>query len=145
MLLAIGAMAIAGCGGGDDTATASLTKAEFVKQANAICTKNQREMEEQFELFSSKLKDRAGASPNVVKAFKEEVANVAIPGLEKQIEELRALPVPSGEEENVELILERQEETLEKVKEEPEFRTSGGPYEELNKPASDYGLTECSV
>jgi hypothetical protein len=144
MLLAISSAAIAGCGdGGDDTGTASLTKAEYVKQANAICEKVQREMEAKFAEFVKR--ENAGHGAADPKAFKEEVANVAIPGLEKQIEELSALPAPAGEEEEVELILERQEESLEKVEEDPTFRTSGGLYEELNKPASDYGLSECAV
>ena len=36
-LAGLAALALAGCGGGGDTAGGTLTKAEFVAQANAIC------------------------------------------------------------------------------------------------------------
>ncbi|HMI82053.1 MAG TPA: hypothetical protein VK480_09730 [Solirubrobacterales bacterium] len=142
--LVVAALLLAsGCGGGGDDTTASLTKDEFVKQANAICTKHQRQMEAKFSKFVEEA--NAGSRTSTPEKFKEGVTKIAIPALEEQIEELSALPAPAGEEEQVKLILERQEETLKKVEADPTFRTSGGPYEELNKPASDYGLSECAV
>jgi hypothetical protein len=72
------------------------------------------------------------------------IEDVAVPTMEEQLEELRALPVPRGEEKQVESILARQEQSIEKVEDEPFFRTSGNPYEELNQPAIDYGLQECA-
>ncbi|HMI82052.1 MAG TPA: hypothetical protein VK480_09725 [Solirubrobacterales bacterium] len=153
LVLAIGALAI-GCGGGDDTSSSpdALTKAAYVKQANAICTQINEEIASKFTLFSSKLKRaHKGASVNVAKAYFEEVENVAIPALEEQIEKLSALPAPAGDEEAVKLVLERQEESLQKTEENPRFRiadapgTAPNPYQRLNKPAQDYGLTECAV
>ena len=141
--LAIFAMAVSGCGdGGDDgDTTASLTKAQFVKQANAICAKHNKQVATEFNEFAQEgnLEDRSAAE--VTKA----VADIGIPALKKQLDELQALPVPEGEEEEVELIFQRLERTIEKVEDEPSFRTSGDPYEELNKPAFDYGIAECGV
>lgn len=142
---ALAAAFLSGCGGGDDetiATTASLTKAEFVKQADAICEKYNRQGEREFKAVVEK--EGLGESPNR-KEVAESIERVAVPILEGQIEDLRALPVPAGEEQKVELILERQEQSLEKVEEEPLFRVSGNPYEELNKPAADYGLVECSL
>ena len=47
------AMIVAGCGGGGDSTTdsGSLTKAEFLKQGNAVCAKGNKEIEEGFEEF----------------------------------------------------------------------------------------------
>jgi hypothetical protein len=52
-VLAVSLFAI-GCGGGDDTTetTASLTKAQFVKQGNAICENGNREIDASFEEFT---------------------------------------------------------------------------------------------
>lgn len=148
VLAVLGALAaafLAGCGGDDDgSATAeSLTKAQFVKQADGICAKYNRKGERQFQKVVETLNLDQGEPKRDVAA--KGVAAVAIPILEEQIEELRALPVPEGEEQEIELIIERQEQSLEKVEDEPLFRVSGNPYEELNKPAADYGLVECSL
>jgi hypothetical protein len=136
---------LSACGEGDGNSGTeeSLTKAQFVKQADGICAKYNRMGETQFqEVVESLNLDQAEPSKDVAA---KGIAAVAIPILEEQIEELRALPAPEGEEQEVELILARQEQSLEKVEDEPLFRVSGNPYEELNKPAADYGLVECSL
>lgn len=142
---ALGAVLFAGCGGDDDGSgtVESLTKAQFVKQADAICAKYNRKGERQVQKVVKSFNLDQG-EPDKDVATKA-IAAVAIPILEEQTEELRALPVPDGEEQEVGLIIERQEQSLEKVEDEPLFRVSGNPYEELNKPAADYGLVECSL
>jgi hypothetical protein len=141
----LAAALLSGCGGdGDSSATAeSLTKAQFVKQADGICAKYNRKGESQVQKVVESFNLDQGEPDQDVVA--KGVAAVAVPILEEQIEELRALPVPDGEEQEVALILERQEQSLEKVEDEPLFRVSGNPYEELNEPAADYGLVECSL
>lgn len=144
---AIALLVLPGCGSddstGDTTASGSLTKAEFIKQGNAACARIQKKMGEEFEAFVEEQNLRKKA-PSEAES-QEIIGDFAIPAMQEQVEALRALPAPSGDEEKVELIIARQEESLKKVEKEPLFRTSGAPYEELNKPASDYGLTECSV
>lgn len=132
----------AGSTGGSAEAGSSLTKAEFVKQGNAACDQIQKRMGKEFEARTKELTDK-GISPSKEQA-KKMIAGVAIPAAKKQISVLRALPAPSGDEKKVALIIARQEESLKKVEEEPLFRASGAPYEKLNKPASDYGLTKCA-
>lgn len=142
MALAIASIVAVGCGGGDDETSGSLTKAEFVEQGNAICAKYNKQIEEEFQEFT---KESGGLNSQAPEAVKKEIARISLAALEPQLEELRSLPAPSGDEEKVNLILERQEKSIEIIEEEPAFRTSGNPFEELNKPASDYGLVECSV
>jgi hypothetical protein len=131
--------------GGDDTTEAggSLTKAEYVKQGNEACARIQKAVGERFEAYV-KEQNVEEVTPTEAESRKI-VAKFAIPAMKEQVEALQAIPAPEGDEKKVELILDRQEESLKKMEEEPLFRTSGAPYEELNKPASDYGLTECSV
>jgi hypothetical protein len=121
----------------------SLTKSEYVKQGNEACADIQEKVGKEFEAFIKK-QNLEKVAPTQAESAKI-IGRFAIPAMEEQIEALRALPAPSGDEEQVKLIIARQEESLKKMEKEPLFRTSGGPYEELNKPASDYGLTECSV
>jgi hypothetical protein len=145
LVVAIASLGLISCGGGDDetsgTAT-SLTKAQFVKKADAICQKYNRQGERKFKAVVEE--QELGENPSPEEAA-ESIKQVAVPILEGQISELSSLPVPAGEEQKVELILERQKQSLEKVEDEPLFRVSGNPYEELNKPAADYGLVECSL
>jgi hypothetical protein len=124
-------------------AAGSLTKAEYVKQGNEACKEIQEKVGKEFEAFIKK-QNLEEVAPTQAESAKI-IGRFAIPAMEEQIDALRAIPAPSGDEEQVKLIIARQEESLKKMKKEPLFRTSGGPYEELNKPASDYGLTECSV
>lgn len=130
---------------GEDTTESggSLTKAEYVKQGNEACAQIQEKMGEEFEAFIKKL-NLEKVAPTQAESAKI-IGKFAIPAMREQVDALRALPAPSGDEKQVELIIARQEESLKKMEKEPLFRTSGGPYEELNKPVSDYGLTECSV
>jgi hypothetical protein len=130
---------------GEDTTESggSLTKAEYVKQGDEACADIQEKVGKEFEAFVKKA-NLDKVAPTQAESAKI-IGRFAIPAMKEQIEALRALPAPSGDEEQVKLIIARQEESLRKMEKEPLFRTSGAPYEELNKPASDYGLTECSV
>jgi hypothetical protein len=138
LVSAIGAAGI-GCGGGDDETTSALTKAQYVKQANAICAKHNKEM---IAKYTSLIREAGQLTPKVAD---EAVAKASVPGMKQQLEELRALPAPSGEEDKVEALLERRQEALEKVEADPGFKTSGDPFEEFNQSLTDYGLTECAL
>ncbi|HEX5988816.1 MAG TPA: hypothetical protein VFY75_01215 [Solirubrobacterales bacterium] len=138
--LAVGAIAL-GCGDSGDDSTASLTKAEYIKQANAICAKYTKQMAADFLRFSKENRDQQ----NNLKVAKEGIAEITVEPTKEEIEDLRALPVPSGEEEKVEALLVRREEALEKIEKEPLFKVSGDPFEAFNKPLHDYGLTECAL
>lgn len=141
LFLAGSALVAAGCGGGGEDTTTSLTKAEFVKQANALCAKYNKQMAADFAGFLEEHRD--GNSTPALAA--EAVAKATIPATKKELEDLRAMPVPSGEEEEVEALLKRRQEALEKIEDEPQFKTAGDPFEEFNQPLTDYGLTECAL
>jgi hypothetical protein len=134
---------LAGCGGDDGNGgegDVALTKAQFVKQANGLCIKYNLRGEREFsEFLKTENTGGLGQAETI-----EQVEEIAIPILEEQIKDLRTLPKQKGEEKTIDLIISRQERSLEKVEDDPLFRVSGRPYEDLNKPARDYGLLECS-
>jgi hypothetical protein len=134
------ALVATGCGGGEDSTT-SLTKAQFVKQANALCAKYNKQMAADFSKYAKE--HSSGNSSQALAA--EAVGKATIPATKEELEALRELPVPSGEEEKVEALLERRQEALEKIEDEPLFKISGDPFEEFNQPLTDYGLTECAL
>lgn len=150
LFLAVAGLAIlvAGCGGGSDSngsteeGTSSLTKAEFVKQGNAICAKGSKEINEGFEQFVEENGlSKSKAPPKAVQ--EEAVETVLIPRIRKEVENIRALGPP---DEEAEAVLDAAEEALERGEEEPiQFlkEESTGPFATANKLAREYGLTKC--
>jgi hypothetical protein len=132
----------AGCGSSDSTtdSTASLSKAEFVKQGNAICAAGNKEINEGFEELS--FDEKKGPTEAQI----EEVAeDTLIPSVSKQIDEVRALGAPSGEEEQVETFLDNAESALEEVEEDPSsIAGNKDPFAEVNKEANAIGLVKCA-
>jgi hypothetical protein len=144
--LAALAMIVAGCGGDDDSTgtTGSLTKAEFVKQGNAICAKGNKELDEDFEKFAKEHNLSENKRPSNA-VLTEASEDILIPVVSDQIEQLRDLGAPAGEEQQVDEILTAAEEGIEKGEEDPVSLTAenGGPFKKANKLAKDYGLTKC--
>jgi hypothetical protein len=147
LLAALAALAliVAGCGsGGGSTSSesSSLTKAELIKQGDAICKKGEEALEEEANEFA---KENGIDTNKPTKAQQEEVIEqVVAPSLHKQAEELRELGTPSGEESAVEEIFDSLEKGTEELEAEPEALLKGtNPVEEASKLAREYGFKEC--
>jgi maltose-binding protein MalE len=141
-VLALAAL-VAGCGSSSgDSTTASLSKAEFIKQGDAICQKGNKEIETGFEAF---MKEN-GIKGEPSKAQGVEISEtVLIPSIETQSEELRALGAPSGEEGEISAMLDALDEGVEEAEEDPEalLASESDPFGPANKMASEYGLKVC--
>jgi hypothetical protein len=141
------ALLAAGCGSSDNTestATTALTKAEFLKKGNAICANGNKEINEGFESFFEESNLKKNEEPS--KAQKEEAAEtIVIPAIRKDVESIRALGAPEGEEEQVEEILTAAEEALETLESEPAAAVSESnqAFVRVNKLSREYGLTVC--
>jgi len=148
-VLAIAVIA-AGCGSSSSSSepsTSSLTKAEFIKQGDAICAKAEKENEAEFEEFAKENGLSENKEPS--KAVQEELAtSILLPSVSGQLEDIRALGAPSGEEEQVDEIIETVEGEVEEAEEEPtvlfEAEEEGkSPFAAGNKMAREYGFTVC--
>lgn len=148
-LIALGAAVLAAClvavgcgGGGDDASTASLTKAEFIKQANAVCKKGEEQIETDFAAY---VKGHEDIRKPTEADFSKLVDSVLVPNAEKEIEDLRALGLPSGDEDQVEAILEAREESVEAAEDEPEVVVKDGEkvFGKASELAISYGLEDC--
>jgi hypothetical protein len=131
---------VAGCGssGSDD----SLTKAEFIKQADAICTKGEKSIEDGAEKFAEE-NDVNTEKPT--KAQQEEVIQqVVAPEIRQQAEEIGDLGAPSGEEDKVEAIVTSVEEGADELESKPAQLIEGkNPLAAGSKLAKEYGLKVC--
>jgi hypothetical protein len=133
-VLLIGA---AGCGGGDDDK--SLSRAEYLKQGNAICKKGNAEI----DAAGRKVANGGRPTPAQIKAF---ATGTLIPNVEAQIKDLRALKAPKEDADKFSALYDEADAALERIKGNPALVAADGPADPffaVNKKASAYGLTEC--
>lgn len=153
-LLAGGLLSVllaAGCGGtsdgADEVTASSLSMAEFVKQADAACVKRQEEAREDFIAYSERVA-KSGETTAEREAHLATVAEtIVMPGLQQQVEDIRALGAPKGKEGEVEALLLALEEGAEKVRAQP--KRSIEESEKLLEPAGELarnlGLKACGT
>jgi len=145
LIAAVGAIAliVAGCGSSDDDS--SLTKAEFVKQADAICTKGDKQDEKEFEDFAKEHNLSEGKEPS--KEVQEEaVQDIVVPGVRQQIEEIDELAAPEGDEAKIEAVVTAVEDGLDELEDDPTLLFKGkNPLGEGSKLAKEYGMTKCGA
>jgi hypothetical protein len=132
-----------GSNGGGET-TSSLTKAQFLKQANAICARGTDEMGQGDAAF---WKAHGGSKPNPSQALVNELQLTAIlPVRKEELRRIRALGLPRGDEERVEKILLAWEEGVQKGEDKPRSLDVGGPEFAFYKAYTmglEYGLEKC--
>lgn len=134
----------AGCGsGGEDSTASPLTKAQFVKQADAICDK--REKEKNVAILAYVEEKNLNPARKLSQEDQETVVkDLGAPPLAAMIEELDALGAPSGDEEQVDAIVEAFEVALEEAEADPASVVPGSdPFDEADELAGKYGLEEC--
>lgn len=144
VLMALGVLLLlAGCGGGGDS-TSALTKARFLKKANAICAKGTKEFGKGDAAFWAR---HGGPGSNASQALTNELQlTVALPIRKEELRQIRALGLPQGSERRVEQMLAAWQAGIKKGEEEPASLDSGGPAYAFYKSYSmgiDYGLVKC--
>jgi hypothetical protein len=137
------ALLAGGCGGSssDDTATASISKAAFIKKANAICEKSAEKLHTDFLAFYE-----PGNNSKTPKAESEEyIEKVVRPDFTQQTTEISALGAPDGSEDQVEALVAAVEEGLVKAEAKPtELVTANAElFANAIKLATAYGLDAC--
>lgn len=132
-----------GCGGSSEgTITTHVAKATFLKQANATCARTYDRIKAKYQSF---VQD-AGPKPfSTDQEVREYDYTVMVPAKRREVEELRALGAPSGDEEKVEAILAAYDEGIETAEEDPHAAiiSAFGVFVKATKLAEAYGLEEC--
>lgn len=138
-------VAAAGCGGSNDEGqTTSLTKAQFIKQANAICLQTKERSVTAFREYSQ-THAVPSSGPGLAAKAADLIENIFIPIYDEQIEKIGALEAPSGDEEKVDAILAAMREGIEGARREPlPFIRESAALNHASQLAVAYGLPECS-
>ncbi len=136
-------LVLAACGSSNNNSTsttAALTKAEFLKKGNAICKKGNQQINQAGKaIFKPKQKPTS--------AQLQKFANAAETSIQSQINELKALGAPSGDQTKVTAMLATAQVNLSKVKQNPTLLTSNNqhPFAGAAKLLHAYGLTTCAA
>lgn len=145
-LAVLGLLVLSGCGsgGGESTSTGTLSKAQFLKKANAICAKGTEVFGKGDAAF---WKRHGGPSSNANEAMVNKLQlTVLVPVRKSELRQIRALGLPRGDEQRVEAMLAAWEEGIEKGEEEPQTLDAGGTEFAFHKAyvtGIKYGLVKC--
>lgn len=145
-VVAIAAVA-AGCGSSSDSTetTAALSKAEFIKQGDAICEKGSKQIETEAEEFAED--NNIDTSKPTNKQQEEVIVTVVAPSLQTQADELSELGAPEGEEGKTAAIIDALEAGAEEVEDDPGTLLESGtnPLGKASELATKYGFKACGL
>ena len=128
----------AGCGSSSSkgSTTAALSKPRFLALGNAICAQgNQR-------LAAA---DKALGNQPTQAQLTAFVTSTFAPDIQSQIDRLRALGAPSGNQITVSNMLNVAQSDLNKIKSNAALLASGAGFAEFARLAHPYGLTACAA
>ena len=139
-VLAVLALAAAGCGGGATTgAEAPLTKAQWILKADSICSRGGAETQaaaaKQFSGKQPSAKDQVGF-----------ISDTVLPAVQDEIDQIRQLPAPTGDESRVKAILDAAQRGIDAGKKDPAALSDPSKpqaFAEANKLATAYGMKVC--
>lgn len=137
------ALAAIGCGDSEEgLRTVQIPKEAFIKQFDATCAKAYNRVKAGFQAF---VKGPGTGKFTTAKEIRLYAGTVLVPAKRREVEELRALGAPSGDEGQVEAIVEAYEEGIERAEESPRDAvvSSAGVFAEATRLAEAYGLEDC--
>ncbi len=136
------ALLIAGCGSSGDSGTASISKAEFVKAADATCEEAAKRIQADYAVF---LKEHEKVTNPTKAEYEDLVDQVFVSNVEEEIAELRALGVPDGGGEKVEDFIDARQESIQIAEENPKMLLTEGEKVTAKSAqiAQEYGLKSC--
>lgn len=138
------AAAFVAVGCGSDSSTSALTKAEFVEQANAICSKGKEARLAADERATKQQPAQSGAAAQE-KQLEELVRGELLPITRETFEEVSELGIPQGDEKAVEQILSSFDKGMKELDENPAKSFSENVFIGANERAQAYGLSACQI
>jgi hypothetical protein len=143
ILAIIGLAAIAalgsGCGGsGEDEATASVTKAQFVKEADAICAERNKKWDASVASYKKKLQaENASLDEEHVG---ELISSSLVPLMKDELGQMEGLGAPAGDEESIDKMLGARSKAVAELEAEPLAVYSSESLNSFSSQAAAYGL-----
>jgi hypothetical protein len=132
----------AGCGSSGGDTTVTLTKAQFVKQGDAICKKGYEEKSASLAPF---VKDPQKYAELTRPEEEKLVLKLVLPSYKKEAKELRELAPPEGEEQTIDAMITELEDTVKRVEEDPGSILNGAhkQFAKVEAMTNDYGFEYC--
>jgi len=159
--------ALLGCGGGDSTTgsstgttsstaglqagftepikTSSLSKAEFLKQASEICNKGDEHLLELISVYMEEHEVHPHETEEEMIA--DGVEFVLVPKFQGEIDQIKLLGAPAGDEKQVEAILGAMQRAIYTLERRDEISLATGidrAFKHAGELALNYGLIECA-
>jgi Flp pilus assembly protein TadD len=132
------ALVIAGCGGDDESSSStSMTKDEFIAQADAICQAGKDALDAAGQQLGQNPTDEQ---------LRQAITDTVIPTLEGEFDDIEALTPPAGDEDEVAAIIAAGRSGIDEAKDNPDRLFAAGqdsPFADANRLAQDYGLKVC--
>lgn len=139
--VALTVSAMAGCGGGSGSATAAapLTKAQFAKQATAIC---QKSAEEKLPRLEAAIKSEGGRGLFAATSSELEklASKVVLPLYGEALAQLASLNPPAKDKAKVAKILSEYEAVLKEAEADPSMALGSNPFAKADEAAAAYGF-----
>ncbi len=146
VLILLGLLVVVGCGGGSsDSASTTITKQQWARKAYAICARLSHKQQHQGYAF----RRTHGMKVNPGQHERERLNTIYVmPFVEQKIDELRALPVPEGEQAKIERILKSMEEGIRVTEAHPDWLAAPTPahpvpFEDTVELTDAYGIWIC--
>jgi len=137
--LALGGIA-AGCGSSSDDSTTSTTaaaisKADFLAKGNQICKQGNDAI--------NTAGNQLGNSVNE-QQLEDFASSTVVPNVQKQIDGIKALGAPAGQEAQVNAMLAAAQSGVDELKSDPSKIKDDSLFKDANQKANAVGLTECA-
>jgi hypothetical protein len=142
---------LAGCGGASLSAPArssgtarvtggtAITKAEFIKQADAICEKTDATQ-------TAAVEAQLGSSNPNHHEVEQAIEKYALPPIKEEVDELEGLEVPAGDRVQIRAILRGIKGAVRRAEADPGSVVSGsGPFASVEKLGREFGFAACST
>jgi hypothetical protein len=128
----VGTLLAVGCGGGGE----SISKEDFIEQADEICAAGSEEL----DAILDELEPATPTSDDIAEFLRDDY----VPNIRAQIDDIRELGFPEGDEDELDAILDDSESVLDDIEEDPQTAVQqANPFAEVNQQLQEYGLTEC--
>jgi hypothetical protein len=145
IVLLVALACLSSCGGGGEgeaSVSESLTRAQFVKRASAICRSEEARKARALRAASERGKSYLAGSRRELEKL---VSEAILPLYAEMIEEMAELSPPPKDAAQVERIISQYEQTLEKAKANPGRQLVDDSFVTVNQLAARYGIEECTL
>jgi hypothetical protein len=133
-----------GCGGEDD-ASAEVTKTEFTKEAEAVCAERKKDWDKAIAVYTKEASETEFSDAKERAQTEVFLDEKLLPILQTELKSLEGLDVPAADEEKVESMLQSRTQGIEKLEDKGAAALFyEEPFGAFEKEAKKYGL-DCSV